>query len=100
MSTTAANYIFYQTSRKPPMVDRAAGIRIWDIAGKEYIDASPGAVVCDIGYGNPQVLQAVPNSPRGPLLPSPSAGRAPGPWCHRMNTLQSFKRHVVDMESC
>ena len=59
MSTTAANYIFYQTNRKPPMVDRAAGIRIWDITGKEYIDASSGAVVCNIGYGNPQVLQAV-----------------------------------------
>ena len=59
MSTTAASYIFYQTNRKPPMVDRAAGIRIWDISGKEYIDASSGAVVCNIGYGNPQVLQAV-----------------------------------------
>jgi adenosylmethionine-8-amino-7-oxononanoate aminotransferase len=59
MPATNADYIFYQTQRKPPMVDRAEGIRIWDQTGKEYIDASSGAVVCNIGYGNPKVLQAV-----------------------------------------
>ena len=53
------DYIFYQTHRNPPLVDRADGIRIWDMTGKEYIDASSGAVVCNIGYGNPRVLQAV-----------------------------------------
>jgi adenosylmethionine-8-amino-7-oxononanoate aminotransferase len=59
MPATNADYIFYQTQRTPPMVDRAEGIRIWDRTGREYIDASSGAVVCNIGYGNPKVLQAV-----------------------------------------
>ena len=59
MLNTAADYIFYQTNRKPPLVERAEGIRLWDTTGKEYIDASSGAVVCNIGYGNQKVLQAV-----------------------------------------
>jgi adenosylmethionine-8-amino-7-oxononanoate aminotransferase len=59
MSNEATDYIFYRTSRKPPVVHRADGIRIWDAAGKEYIDASSGAVVCNIGYGKDEVLQAV-----------------------------------------
>lgn len=59
MLDTAADYIFYQTHRKPPLVDRAEGIRLWDSTGKEYIDASSGAVVCNIGYGNASVMQAV-----------------------------------------
>jgi 4-aminobutyrate aminotransferase-like enzyme len=58
MPAINADYIFYQTHRKPPMVDRAEGIRIWDLTGKEYIDASSGAVVCNIGYGNPKILNA------------------------------------------
>ncbi len=58
------DYIFYQTHRKPPLVDRAEGIRLWDTTGKEYIDASSGAVVCNIGYGHPQVLQAVTEQSR------------------------------------
>ena len=37
MLNTAADYIFYQTHRKPPLVDRAEGIRLWDTTGKEYI---------------------------------------------------------------
>jgi adenosylmethionine-8-amino-7-oxononanoate aminotransferase len=59
MLNKAADYLFYQTNRKPPLVDRAEGIRLWDTTGKEYIDASSGAVVCNIGYGNDSVMQAV-----------------------------------------
>jgi len=64
MLNPAADYLFYQTHRKPPLVDRAEGIRLWDTAGKEYIDASSGAVVCNIGYGNPSVMQAVAEQSR------------------------------------
>jgi adenosylmethionine-8-amino-7-oxononanoate aminotransferase len=64
MLNTAADYIFYQTHRKPPLVDRAEGIRLWDATGKEYIDASSGAVVCNIGYGNASVLKAVAEQSR------------------------------------
>jgi len=53
------SYGFYLTRRKPPLVDRADGIRLWDVTGKEYIDACSGAVVCNIGYGQKQVLQAI-----------------------------------------
>jgi len=59
MLNTATDYLFYQTHRKPPLVDRAEGIRIWDTTGKDYIDASSGAVVCNIGYGNARVFESV-----------------------------------------
>ncbi len=64
MLNPAADYLFYQTNRKPPMVDRAEGIRLWDTTGKEYIDACSGAVVANIGYGNASVMQAVAEQSR------------------------------------
>jgi len=32
---------------------------MWDHAGKEYIDACSGAVICNIGYGNPRIADAI-----------------------------------------
>ena len=32
---------------------------MWDVAGKRYYDASSGAMVCNIGHSNPQVLAAM-----------------------------------------
>lgn len=37
---------------------------MWDHTGKEYIDACSGAVICNIGYGNPQVADAVAEQAR------------------------------------
>ena len=37
----------------------AEGIRIWDTTGKEYIDGSSGAIVCNIGYGDKRIKKAV-----------------------------------------
>ena len=59
MSNEGNNHLFYQLRRNAPVVDRAEGIRIWDVTGKDYIDASSGAVVCNIGYGQDSVLQAM-----------------------------------------
>jgi len=32
---------------------------MWDHTGKEYIDACSGAVICNIGYGNPKIANAI-----------------------------------------
>ena len=42
-----------------PVAARGEGIRIWDTAGKEYIDASGGAAVSCLGHSHPDVLAAM-----------------------------------------
>lgn len=49
---------------RPPQVARAEGVYLWDVHGKRYLDATSGAVVTNIGHGNPQVLQAMQEQAR------------------------------------
>lgn len=51
--------LFYQSGNKRPMLDRARGVYMWDQDGKRYLDGSSGAMVCNIGHSNPQVLAAM-----------------------------------------
>jgi len=53
------SHLFYQSRQRRPRVDRAEGIYIWDQAGRRYIDGSSGAMVVNIGHGNPRVLEAM-----------------------------------------
>jgi len=53
------NYLFYQTRKKLPVIQKADGIYMWDHTGKEYIDGSSGAMICNIGYGNLRILSAI-----------------------------------------
>ena len=57
--TSCQNPLFYQTSAATPIVARAEGIYIWDESGKQYIDGSSGAVICNIGHNDPKVLEAI-----------------------------------------
>jgi len=41
------------------MFARAAGIYIWDVDGKRYIDGSSGPMASNIGHCNPQVIAAM-----------------------------------------
>jgi len=41
------------------MLDRSDGIYMWDVDGNRYIDGSSGAMVCNIGHSNPNVLAAM-----------------------------------------
>jgi len=59
MKSNKSNYNFYIANKQIPIVDHAKGIRIWDENGKEYIDACSGAVVCNIGYGQEKILEAI-----------------------------------------
>lgn len=38
---------------------KAAGIKMWDVNGKEYIDVISGFSVCNIGHSHPDVIKAV-----------------------------------------
>lgn len=43
----------------PLYIDRAAGSRLWDVDGNEYIDLHAGHGPAILGYNDPEVLQAV-----------------------------------------
>lgn len=51
--------LFYQSRQRRPMLDRSSGVYMWDITGKRYLDGSSGAMVCNIGHSNPNVLAAM-----------------------------------------
>jgi acetylornithine/N-succinyldiaminopimelate aminotransferase len=50
-----------QTSSAPIGIEmvKAAGIHLWDIDGKQYVDLISGFSVCNIGHSNPAVVKAV-----------------------------------------
>jgi adenosylmethionine-8-amino-7-oxononanoate aminotransferase len=52
---------FYAKSNTVPLpvIERAAGIHMWDEEGNRYIDVSSGPVVSNIGHGNAQVAEAI-----------------------------------------
>jgi adenosylmethionine-8-amino-7-oxononanoate aminotransferase len=56
-----AQDVFYSKSNIVPLpiIERAEGIYMWDEEGNEYIDASSGPVVSNIGHGNHSVANAM-----------------------------------------
>ncbi len=54
-----ASRMFYQTRQRRPLLDRGEGVYLWDQNGKRYLDGSSGAMVSNIGHGNPRVLEAM-----------------------------------------
>jgi acetylornithine/succinyldiaminopimelate/putrescine aminotransferase len=50
-----------QTSDAPIALEivRAAGCKMWDREGKEYIDVISGISVCNVGHCNPRVVKAI-----------------------------------------
>lgn len=52
-----------QTSPAPIGIEmiKAAGIHLWDITGKQYVDMISGFSVCNIGHSHPAVVKSVQN---------------------------------------
>jgi adenosylmethionine-8-amino-7-oxononanoate aminotransferase len=60
MSTDSANsHLFYQTRNLKPRVSHSRGIYLWDQQGNQYLDASSGAMVSNIGHSHPKVISAI-----------------------------------------
>ncbi|SEN30128.1 Adenosylmethionine-8-amino-7-oxononanoate aminotransferase [Gemmobacter aquatilis] len=53
------SHLFYLSTAKRPVLDRAEGIYMWDRDGRRFIDGSSGAMVSNIGHSNPAVLAAM-----------------------------------------
>ena len=45
--------------RQPVMFVRGKGAKLWDSAGKEYLDFVAGIGVCNLGHCHPKVVQAI-----------------------------------------
>lgn len=53
---------YLQTFRRYPIaIDRGKGSVVWDVEGKEYIDALAGIAVCNLGHCHPAVTEALCN---------------------------------------
>ena len=51
--------LFYQTRNHKPRVSHSRGVYIWDQQGNQYLDASSGAMVSNIGHSHPKVIEAI-----------------------------------------
>lgn len=47
-----------------PVVERARGVFVWDRDGKRYLDGCSAAVVCNLGYGVREVIDAMQRQAR------------------------------------
>ncbi|BCH16872.1 hypothetical protein MesoLjLa_37230 [Mesorhizobium sp. L-2-11] len=57
--TRLPSHLFYLSSLRRPLVDRAEGIYIWTQDGRRFIDGSSGPMVANIGHSNRNVLDAM-----------------------------------------
>jgi 4-aminobutyrate aminotransferase len=54
-----ARYVARGVSTPELVVDRAAGARIWDVGGKEYLDFAGGIGCMNLGHGETTVVAAI-----------------------------------------
>lgn len=46
-------------SRLPVTFTKGMGARLWDIHGREYLDALSGIAVCSLGHAHPEIAEAI-----------------------------------------
>jgi adenosylmethionine-8-amino-7-oxononanoate aminotransferase len=56
---TVMSFYAKKGSPRPPEIDYAQGIYLYDTAGNRYIDITSGAVVSNLGHSNPRVVAAM-----------------------------------------
>ncbi len=59
-----SKHIFGTYARFPVAFVRGAGCRLWDDAGKEYLDFLAGIAVCGLGHCHPEVALAISEAAR------------------------------------
>ena len=63
----------------PRIIVEGRGMRVWDIRGKEYLDANSGNCwVVNVGYGRERIIEAVSDQLRRMHYFVNSAGSIPG----------------------
>ena len=59
-----SQYYMFVVRRQPVVIVRGEGTRVWDDAGKEYLDFTAGWAVNNIGHSNPVVADAIAEQAR------------------------------------
>ena len=54
-----SSHLFYQTRNQKPRFSHSQGVYLWDQHGNQYLDASSGAMVSNIGHSHPWVIDAI-----------------------------------------
>jgi predicted acetylornithine/succinylornithine family transaminase len=57
-------YVIPTYGRFPLTLERGEGCRVWDEAGKEYLDFGAGIAVCSLGHSHPRVVDAMTRQAR------------------------------------
>jgi acetylornithine/N-succinyldiaminopimelate aminotransferase len=57
-------YVMDTYSRLPVTIERGHGCRVWDDAGKEYLDMVAGIAVCNLGHTHEHVVEALSEQAR------------------------------------
>ena len=57
-------YVLPTYGRFPLELARGQGSRVWDVAGREYLDFGAGIAVCSLGHAHPQVVEAIAEQAR------------------------------------
>lgn len=52
-------YVMNTYARYPLTLERGAGCRVWDTAGREYLDFVAGIATCTLGHAHPAMVAAV-----------------------------------------
>ncbi|MBH0207743.1 MAG: acetylornithine aminotransferase [Nitrospira sp. HN-bin3] len=55
----AAKYLMQTYSRQPLSIVRGRGAKVYDLEGREYLDFVAGIAVNILGYGHPDLVQAI-----------------------------------------
>lgn len=59
LSSLYADYVMPTYGRFDLDIARGEGGRVWDFAGREYLDFGAGIAVCSLGHAHPEVTEAV-----------------------------------------
>ena len=52
-------YVLHTYARAPFVLERGEGVRLYDSEGRAYLDFVSGIAVNALGYGDPDVVQAI-----------------------------------------
>jgi len=59
LSDLYAEYVMPTYGRFDLDIARGSGCRVWDFAGREYLDFGAGIAVCSLGHSHPEITEAV-----------------------------------------
>jgi taurine---2-oxoglutarate transaminase len=48
-----------QAGLAPPVIERALGSYLWDVAGNKYFDLASGLIAVNLGHSHPKIVQAI-----------------------------------------